>query len=299
MSSSTSTSSSFSSKKNNQGKHEKINNIINSLEEYMFTDENIKKIHDLNFNQRETHSTDNNKNNNKNNKSKYSSNLETTQNNTKTELFMPAQKDKLFWCFYIILHGFSDYELHHTDYFITEKNFKIGTIEKMRLMKPKLKELKIKMAEIEDELLNQPQITMKSLEVLCLVYEVSLLYVYGRMYSELLYNPQDLTKIKGIIITSNTSISNKEYSVRYMDTDKVTNTVTDTNTAMTANETYMNTIRTTYWKIEHIQKPLKAPSAYAVKDLQEICKKLEIPLVNELGKNKTKQILYQEILSKI
>lgn len=293
-------SSSFIGKNNNQGKNEKTKHIIDSLEEYMFTDENIKKIHDLNFNKRETH-TEHKNTHDKNNKgkSKYTSANIETKKNTKSELFMPAQKDKLFWCFYIILHGFSDYEIHHTDYFITEKNFKISTIEKMRSMKPKLKELKIKMAEIEDELLNQPQITMKSLEVLCLVYEVSLLYVSGRMYSELLYNQKDLTKIKGIIITSS-SISNKEYSVRYMDQDTGTGTETGTETGTNADtSSYMNTIRNSYWKIEHLQKPLKAPSAYAVKDLQEICKKLEIPLVNELGKNKTKQILYEEILSKL
>jgi len=289
--------SSFTKKNNNQGKNEKINHIVNSLEEYMFTDENIKKMHDLNFNKRETQTDHKNKNNHKNDKSKETTHLHLeTKKNTKTELFMPAQKDKLFWCFYIILHGFSDYELHHTDYFITEKNFKISTIEKMRSMKPKLKELKIKMAEIEDELLNKPQITMKSLEVLCLVYEVSLLYVSGRMYSELLYNEKDLTKIKGIIITS--IDTNKEYSVRYMDQDTGTGTETGTDTNA-GTSSYMNTIRNTYWKIEHLQKPLKAPSAYAVKDLQEICKKLEIPVVNELGKNKTKQILYEEILSKL
>ena len=53
----------------------------------------------------------------------------------------------------------------------------------------------------------------------------------------------------------------------------------------------------TYWKIDDADKPLKVPSAYTIKELQEIAEKLGIILMNELGKNKTKPILYQEILS--
>ena len=56
--------------------------------------------------------------------------------------------------------------------------------------------------------------------------------------------------------------------------------------------------KNTHWLIENVQKPLKAPSAYTLKELQEICVKLEIITTNEIGKSKNKKDLYEEILSK-
>jgi len=92
--------SSFTKKNNNQGKNEKINHIVNSLEEYMFTDENIKKMHDLNFNKRETQTDHKNKNNHKNDKSKETTHLHLeTKKNTKTELFMQHKKINYFGVF--------------------------------------------------------------------------------------------------------------------------------------------------------------------------------------------------------
>ncbi len=195
---------------------------------------------------------------------------------TTIDAFMPFQKDKLFWCFYLILKGKDEYDMHRADYFITEKNFKIATVEKLRLVKDKLKELKIKRNEIEDELVNQPQITLKSLNVLCLVYGVSITYLSGKKYYEFLHaNESSSEAVKGVIRQTDT----KEEMVLY--------------------EYNIPDIHANYWKVENAQKPLKVPSAYTVKELQEICKKLDIKLVNDLGKNKTKQILYEEILTKL
>jgi hypothetical protein len=192
----------------------------------------------------------------------------------KEENFTPLQKDKLFWCFYIILKGIDDYEMNKNTAFATEKKFKIDTVEKLRFMKDKLKELKIKRNEIEDELVNKDCISTKSLQVLCLIYKISIIYISGKKYSEFLFAEPD--KITGIIE------QNKELSVK--------NTI---------DLEYISTVRKTYWFIENIQKPLNAPSAYTIKDLQDISTKLGINLVSNLGKNKTKQLLYEEILTKM
>ena len=64
-------------------------------------------------------------------------------------------------------------------------------------------------------------------------------------------------------------------------------------------EKYIKNIRETYWKIDNPDKPLKVPSAYTIKELQDISTKLGINLVSNLGKNKTKQLLYEEILTKL
>ena len=65
---------------------------------------------------------------------------------------------------------------------------------------------------------------------------------------------------------------------------------------------FMTNVRANYWLIDNIQKPLKAPTSYALKDLQEICQKLQINLeitVNEKTKQKTKSKLYEEILAHV
>jgi hypothetical protein len=59
----------------------------------------------------------------------------------------------------------------------------------------------------------------------------------------------------------------------------------------------LDVIKQTYWFIENVQKPLKAPSAYTLKELQDICEKIEIPLKHSNGKSKLKKDLYEELLS--
>lgn len=190
--------------------------------------------------------------------------------------FMPFQKDKLFWCFYALLKGFSEYEMHRTGFYAVEKAFKISTVEKLRAMKKEIKDLKLKINEVEDELVNKEQITLKGLQVLCLVYKVSITYIYGKKYCEFLYNDADAI-IKGIIKQTD----RKEHALIYEDTIDLPK------------------IKQTHWFIENVQKPLKAPASYTLKDLQDICEKLEVPLKHEIGKSKTKKDLYEDILSKL
>ena len=194
--------------------------------------------------------------------------------------FTPFQKDKLFWCFYVLLNGFTEYEMHHTGHFALEKAFKISSVEKLRGMKTQIKELKLKINEVEDELVNKEQISIKGLHVLCLVHNVSITYIYGKQYCEFFYGDT----IKGIIQRN----EKKEHSLLYEDT-------------------LLETIKQTHWFIENVQKPLKAPTAYTVKELQDICEKLEISLKYKqkttqgqiVEKNKLKKELYENILEKI
>jgi hypothetical protein len=197
----------------------------------------------------------------------------------KDESFIPFQKDKLFWCFYTLLKGFSEYEMHRTGFYAVEKAFKISTVEKLRAMKQEIKELKLKINEVEDELVNKEQITLKGLQVLCLVYKVSITYIYGKKYCEFLFDAgagAD-TGIKGIIKKT----ERKEHALIYEDSIDLSH------------------IKQTHWFIENVQKPLKAPASYTLKELQDICEKLEVPLKQEIGKNKTKKELYEDILTNL
>ena len=198
----------------------------------------------------------------------------------KETTFIPFQKDKLFWSFYIILNGFDAYEFVKNDSFKTEKNFKIQSIEKLRNIKDKLKEFKMKRNAIEDEFVNSETITIKGLEALCLIYNVPLLYVAKKKYYEFLFGTNE--SIKGIILET----ENNERGVSY-DCDN----------------TYISNIRSNYWQIESIHKPIRGLSAYTIKELQDIASKLEIGLFNldseTLSKKKNKKQLYEEILGKL
>ena len=148
-----------------------------------------------------------------------------------------------------------------------------------------MKELKLKRTELEDNLVNQPTISIKGLYALCLVHNVSITYIFGRKYCEINAVNADNAeeKKKGIIIQNN----KKEDSLRWNDS---------------ADNEFLSNVRETYWHVENIQKPLKAPTAYTLKDLQDICQKLQIDLetkLNEKTKLKTKTKLYEEILSNI
>ena len=201
--------------------------------------------------------------------------LEPSNNRTdKDSAFTPFQKDKLFWCFYVLLNGFTEYELHRTGFYAVEKTFKINSVEKLRTMKQGIKDLKLKINEVEDELVNKECITLKGLQVLCLVYKVSVTYIYGKKYCEFLYSEDD--NIKGII-----QQDNKKHSLLYEEAVD------------------LEAIKNTHWFIENLQKPLKAPTAYTLKELQDICEKLEVPLKQEIGKNKTKKELYEDILTNL
>ncbi len=242
-----------------------------TLKEFMFTTENIENINNLY--KKRTITNDNRAKHEGIAKKEVMS--PTKVMIKKEENFTPLQKDKLFWCFYIILKGIDDYEMNKNTAFATEKKFKIDTVEKLRFMKDKIKELKIKRNDIEDELANKDCITTKSLQVLCLMYKISIIYISGKKYSEFLFAEDD--KITGIIVQGQ---EKNDLSVK--------NTI---------DLDYISTVRKSYWFIENMQKPLNAPSAYTIKDLQDISTKLGINLVSNLGKNKTKQLLYEEILT--
>ena len=127
---------------------------------------------------------------------------------------------------------------------------------------------------MENEFVNTETITLKGLETLCLIYGISLIYISGKKYYEISFGD----KLCGIIIKN----ENNLYGVKYE-----------------FDENYTTNIRNNYWKLESITKPLKAISAYTLKQIQTISEKMEIPLINDLLKKKTKNQLYQNILEKI
>lgn len=202
----------------------------------------------------------------------------TVTENKKYNSFTPHNLDKLFWCFYIILNGLDNYEINKEHHFETEKNFKIKSVEKLRKFMTDSSDIKsYNVNEIEDELVNQKKISLKTLHCLCVIYGINIIYNYDNKYYEFIYDKTESTNghVDGLIYLNN----NKEPTVKF-----------------DFNNEYISNIRKNNWQIESVTKPLKSPSAYNAKEIQDICSKLNIPLNDPMGKKKTKPMLYEEIL---
>ena len=175
-------------------------------------------------------------------------------------------EDTLFWCFFIILNGDQEYELDHS--FKREKEFKIESIEKLRAIKNELKAFKLRLNEIENELLNEKKITIKSLIALCLLYKINIMYIWNKKYFEIINNADEKNNI---IINDN-----KENKI----SDDISNKK-------------INYYRDNYWCIENVAKPLKAIASYSKDELITIIEKLEI---KDISAKKTKKEMYEKIL---
>ena len=231
----------------------KLDNIIGTCRKYMLTSDNIlklgKKPSEVNVNI----------------KCNY---LEKPRETKMTHTSSPIV-DKLFWCFFIILNGEHEYEFDNS--FKREKDFKIECIEKLRKIKSELKAFGLRLNEIENELLNEKKISIKSLVALCFLYKKNILYVWDRKYFEIINNSDE--KIN--IITN----ENRE------------DTVVD-DISLTQIDFYKDN----YWQITSIAKPLKAITSYTKPELLIITQKLDI---KDMTIKKTKKELYEKILEKL
>jgi hypothetical protein len=118
-----------------------------NLNQYMFYNENINKF-----------------NNNLEIKNKKTCNKlvnnKLVNNNLIDNLkfFKSNNKDQLFWCFFIIIHNYNDYLININNLFKIEKDFKLNSISLIRNNKLDLKYNKIKINNIENELVNEYKI---------------------------------------------------------------------------------------------------------------------------------------------
>jgi hypothetical protein len=238
------------------------NIVISSLQNYMFTD--IDKF------VKTTHTK----------KDKKCVKSIKTPINTNNSFFYPPQKDSLFWCFYIIVNGFSKYEFEVTTY-IKEKNEKIRYIEMVRNNKKLLKEQKIKpISDIEDYLANKEQLNIKTFIALCILEGINIIIINNQTYIE--YNLTSGSKIH--VIHQKRPFS---FSIELNASDEI-----------------IQKYRDTHFQIQNIDKPILSISSYNVSELNAFCKKLQInqepiePLDKELViKKRSKQEMYNLIIS--
>ena len=85
-----------------------------------------------------------------------------------TPFFIPQEKDKLFWCLYIFIHGDYEYKIAKNNSFVIEKKWKMDTLSKLKEkdVLDFLKTNKIKVTDLEDEYMNKEKLSLKGLQAL-------------------------------------------------------------------------------------------------------------------------------------
>jgi len=173
----------------------------------------------------------------------------------KDKLFSPRQKDSLFWCYFIIKNGFSEYEYPGTTTFAREKELKFQYIDMLRSNKQLLKIKKIKnlREDIEDELANKEKIGMKTFIALCVASNINILFIHKKKCFQ--------------------SIAEEDeplYIVHQKEMNNYTKYFLQTETTKEEIQMYKNN----YYQWENVDKPLKAPSAYKLEELKALYEKI-------------------------
>lgn len=202
-------------------------------------------------------------------------NINTNINN---DFFLPKEQDTLFWSYYIILFGLTSYEMLNCRNSLMTKQIKIDLVQKLRTNKPILKMYKYDtLINMENNLVNEQMVDIKTVMSLFAIDNINVIYVKEKIYYELLFNEETPVYI----------IREKEIGTKYV--KKYGFEIGNTNT--------LELIKTTLYKIDKLDKPIKSLSSYKVQELIDICEKLCIE-TKQSGKNKhkTKNELYEAIV---
>lgn len=239
------------------------NDVLNELQYYILNENNISKFLEHKYKINNTNVPSVNLNISKNIK------------NGCNEFFFPTLNDSLFWCFYIIKYGLTEYEMMRYKNDIVARQIKIEYIEKIRKEKQLIKTHKFDtFSNIENNLANESILNIKTFLTLCVLENINVLLINNKCYYELFNN--DLDNIYII------SISNK-YNKRFYGYKVVT-------------RNDIEGLTSSLFKLDNIDKPIKSMSAYKINELIDICNKLSIETKHMNGKNKSKNDLYELLI---
>jgi hypothetical protein len=189
------------------------------------------------------------------------------------KMYIPSEKDTLFWCFFIMKHGDTHYEMLDNKNIIVEKRNKIEYVEKIRKDKQLIKTYKFTtLTNLENNLANEDKINMGTFLSLCVFENINVLYIKNKTYYELLMNDSPTICIVY-------QLENNKYGIEQ---SVISNTVD---------------IKNTLYKIDNVDKPIKPFSAYKLQDLIDIAIKLGFEITNKTSnKAKNKKELYEDIV---
>ena len=188
------------------------------------------------------------------------------------DTFFPDVHDSLFWSFYIMKNGQEAYETLGKINIVIERKIKIEYIERFRESKQVLKTYKTApLTHLENVLLNEKQIDIKTLIALSVIEGISFIYIYKNTYFEMNIAADETSEIHTIV--------RMDMPTKYG--YKITQDV--------------KPIRDTFYKIDNMNKPLKSMSAYKLDELVVFCNKLGIVAGND-GKKANKKCLYEMLV---
>lgn len=237
--------------------------LVNSLKKYMLTEERID--HYLSYS---IHNKINKKEVNGKNDLKYVKEVKKIAN----PFFIPRQKDTLFWCFYILVNGIDKYENLNVINIVVEKTLKIEYVERLRLKKDLLKMHKCgALLHLENSLVNEQKIDMKTFIALCILENINVLYVKRNCYFELEMNSQSTVQIIHF----------------FPEKHKF---------GLEVNSFKVIEYRNALYQITNVEKPIKAISSYKSEELVEIGEKLGLETKKADGKTMLKKDIYEKII---
>jgi hypothetical protein len=207
---------------------------------------------------------------------------ETHNDNSKSYLFhVTRDKDKLFWAFYIMLNGEDAYKYLKTK-FVTEKEIKIGAVEKMRKLPNVFKQHKLNKVRIENELSGDVPLTLEGFYGLCIIYNISAIFMKKNCYCEL-YGLGD-SSVTHIIEELEGGLGVHVFKMKE------------------ASSNFVKRVRESKWKMENVLTPIKSISSYTHAELLEIYNKVvcinnkeTTGFMESFKEKKTKQFLYDRI----
>lgn len=207
---------------------------------------------------------------------------ETHNDTTNSYLFyITREKDKLFWGFYIMLNGEDAYKYLKTK-FVTEKEIKIGAVEKMRKLPNVFKQHKLNKVRIENELSGDVPLTLEGFYGLCIIYNISAIFMKKNCYCEL-YGLGD-SSVTHIIEEVDGGLGVHVFKTKAGSLD------------------YAKEVRESKWQMENVLTPIKSISSYTHAELLEIYNKVTCinnketaGFTESFKEKKTKQFLYDRI----
>ena len=246
-----------------------VNDIINQLDNNIFTKTNLKKYTENLWN----NVIDDTQNDIKNVLSK-------NVLSKRIDFFKPKQKDSLFWCFYILKYGYGKYEIEvRNQSFVIEKQEKFKYIEEMRSAENKalIKMYKIKpLSELEDDLANKLQISIKVFFALCVVEKINVLLIDNRKLYECLCNDSEI-----IYVVHKNNIT-MDYC---LELNPVSEKIKD--------------YKENYYKMPNFEGCLKSVTSYKVDELLDILNKLKVDINVPNKKKPSKDDMYKLIIANL
>lgn len=258
---------------NNKQTSSNVYNVVEELQDYMFTANNLARYTKNIYNPYSINKQKQIKDVVNNNTIKIPKHI---TNKYESNIYKPLKKDSLFWCFFILKYGYAKYEMDiGSQYFIIEKTEKFNNIELLRTKENKdlLKINKIKYTEITSDLANNECISIKTFFALCIIEKMNILLVDGRKIYQSINNDNPL-----INVIHRNSKTHEHYIELNVSNDNITN------------------YRENYYNVSGFESVLKSISSYKVDDLLDLCKKLNITkLLEDLTNTKSKKLTKKDI----